>query len=124
VVLWAALIYLLSARPDVGPGGPPPSPWGFYLRKLAHLVEYAVLSGLLWRALGDRRSPAFRFGWAVAICVVYGVTDEIHQSFVPGRFGKVRDVVIDTVGAGAAAFVLWKKHEGEGDDELHRLPVV
>ena len=96
VVLWAALIFALSSIPSLDTGF---GTWDLVLRKLAHLVEYAILGGLLLRAL--RREPA-----AVALGSLYAVTDEIHQSFVAGRQGSPLDWLIDTVGvfAGVVLF--------------------
>lgn len=85
---WATLIFALSGIPtlatDLGT-------WDLVLRKLAHAVEYAILAALLLRAL--RAPPA----WALA--VVYAVSDELHQHFVPGRAGRPLDVAIDATGA-------------------------
>jgi VanZ family protein len=75
-----------------------------FVRKTAHLGEYAVLGLLLWRALkqtGRRGVGSSR--WKVAAAVVlmsaaYAATDEFHQSFVPTRGASVRDVGIDTCG--------------------------
>jgi VanZ family protein len=85
----------------------------FLARKCAHLTEYAVLALLVWRA---RRKPLRRDPrpWSgrealVALLVTgfYAATDEYHQTFVPGREGCVRDVIIDTCGAAAGLFLLW-----------------
>ncbi len=88
VVAWAALIFAFSSVPDLGTGL---GGWDLVLRKLAHAAEYAVLGALLLRATG-------RIGVALALGVAYAVSDEIHQTFVPGRAGKPLDVAIDTVG--------------------------
>jgi VanZ family protein len=88
VVAWAALIFALSSVPDLGTGL---GGWDTALRKLAHTGEYAVLGLLLHRATG-------RAGLASALGVLYAVSDEIHQSFVPGRMGSPVDVGIDAVG--------------------------
>ncbi len=73
----------------------------FYLRKTAHVTEYAVLGVLMARALRRGRSlpfPGFLLlGWLFA--TVYAATDEFHQSFVPGRTPKVTDVALDSCGA-------------------------
>ena len=98
VVLWAALIFAFSSVPDLGTGL---GGWDLVLRKLAHAAEYAVLGALLARAL---RSP----GVAVAAGVLYAVSDEVHQAFVPGRLGSPIDVAIDAVGV-VAGVVLWKR---------------
>jgi VanZ family protein len=88
VVAWAALIFVLSSIPDLGTGL---GGWDVLLRKLAHAAEFAILGALLVRAL---RRP----GWAVALGIAYAVSDELHQSFVPGRQGSALDVALDSVG--------------------------
>ena len=88
VVAWAALIFVLSSIPDLGTGL---GGWDLALRKLAHTTEFAILGALLVRALD-------RPGWAVALGVAYAVSDELHQSFVPGREGSPVDVAFDLVG--------------------------
>ena len=89
VVVWAGVIFVLSAIPSLGTGL---GTWDLVLRKLAHLSEYAVLAALLWRALGSHR-------FAFALAVAYAATDELHQRFVAGRHAAFRDVVIDAAGA-------------------------
>jgi VanZ family protein len=96
VVAWAALIFALSSVPDLGTGL---GGWDTALRKLAHTGEYAVLGALLQRATG--RAPL-----AFALGVSYAVTDEIHQTFVPGRAGAPLDVAIDAVGV-LVGVLLW-----------------
>ncbi len=98
VVAWAALIFVLSAQPDLSTGL---GTWDLVLRKLAHLAEYAILGALLLRAVVER-VPALVAG------VAYAVSDEIHQSFVPGRLGAPLDVAIDAVGV-ACGVVLWNR---------------
>jgi VanZ family protein len=85
----------------------------FFARKCAHLTEYAVLALLVWRACRKpvRRDPR-PWSWRLAGVVLlvagfYASTDEFHQTFVPGREGCVRDVIIDTCGAAAGLFLLW-----------------
>jgi VanZ family protein len=87
VVVWAGVIFALSSIPALGTGL---GGWDVLLRKLAHITEYAVLAFLLRRALS---AP-----WAFAAAVLYAISDEIHQSFVRGREGRLRDVLIDAVG--------------------------
>jgi len=62
-------------------------------RKLAHFIEYGVLYWLLVRGpMAERR------GWALLICVIYALTDEGHQIFVPGRGPSLFDVGLDASG--------------------------
>ncbi|MGE5330013.1 MAG: VanZ family protein [Deltaproteobacteria bacterium] len=73
--------------------------WNYFIRKIAHGWEYAVLCMLLYlavSALGFADKKLFLS--ALLICMLYAVTDEIHQMFVPGRAAKVMDVMIDTSG--------------------------
>ena len=70
------------------------------IRKTAHFTEYAVLGASIVFALAGKVEN-IRF-WLVlpeVISVLYASTDEIHQYFVPGRYGTWSDVVIDGVGA-------------------------
>jgi VanZ family protein len=83
--------------PDLGTGL---GGWDLVLRKLAHATEYAVLGALLVRATG-------RTGLAIALGTLYAVSDEIHQTFVPGRMGSPVDVAIDAIGV-ACGVVLWQ----------------
>ena len=66
----------------------------FIIRKLAHFSEYALL-GILAFINFSKVKKLFS---AVFSCI-YASSDEIHQLFVPGRAGQVRDVLIDTSGA-------------------------
>lgn len=78
------------------------------VRKLAHGLEYAVLGLFLtamYRSYGldGRRWILISFLSAAA----YASTDEFHQLFVPGRAGKVTDVLIDSAGALIGVCVVW-----------------
>ncbi|SNT10961.1 VanZ like family protein [Anaerovirgula multivorans] len=70
------------------------------IRKNAHFFSYLVLGVLVLNAL--RRSGVYGSkGIMIAflICVLYAISDEFHQTFVPGRSGEIRDVIIDSAGA-------------------------
>ena len=79
------------------------------VRKCAHALEYAVLgfllSGTIIASKTSVDSPGRRVFYmrqaflAFAIAVAYAVSDEIHQLFVPGRAGMLKDVLIDSSGA-------------------------
>jgi VanZ family protein len=91
VIVWASIIFWLSSSPD-GQGG-------FWLiraipygDKLAHAAAFGLLAILLLMAL--------RKGWiAIITTSLYGLSDEVHQYFVPGRSVDVTDWVADTLGA-------------------------
>ena len=70
------------------------------VRKTAHFTEYAILAMLLTGALYDgKRKLRTVFVSAVIITALYAAGDEFHQTFVPGRAGKISDVLIDSAGA-------------------------
>jgi VanZ family protein len=101
------LIYAVSAQPTLPSA--PSALWDVILKKGAHMVEYAILVALLWQALGCRRA-----GTAWIVAVVYAASDEFHQTFVPGRNGTPVDVMVDAVGATAAAIALWCRFRRQG----------
>ncbi len=104
VIVYLAVIFAgssVSKLPDI-PGG--------LSDKTAHAGEYAVLGFLLARALAGPGWLAIR--WVHGICAVvlatlYGVSDECHQLFVPGRQFDVIDMAADAIGASAGASSLW-----------------
>jgi len=83
----------------------------YAVRKTAHFVEYSMLGLLLWRAvyydpaLASWRSRSFFL--ALLLAALYAASDEFHQSFVPGRDASVRDVTLDTCGAGFGLAAVW-----------------
>ena len=85
----------------------------FYVRKAAHLTEFAILALLLWRAFrkpvkNDKRPWSwFEARNALLGVVIYAATDEIHQCFVPSRQGSVLDVLIDSSGGAIGLLALW-----------------
>jgi VanZ family protein len=84
-----------------------------FVRKCAHLTEYAILALLFWRMLrkpvkNDPRPWSWRHAAiAVGLVAVYAATDEFHQLFVPSRDASVRDVLIDTLGGAGGMALLW-----------------
>jgi VanZ family protein len=100
-----ALIFYLSAQEAVGPDLPA------WTRVVAHAAEYAALATLwawaLWPKLGVRALVA-----AAAISLVYALSDEWHQSFVPGRDADPLDVAADTLGIALALAALARAHFG------------
>ena len=97
------------------------------IRKGAHASEYAVLAVLIFGAMGegtvfDRRKYS-RYLFSFIITALYACTDEFHQTFVPGRAGRIFDVGVDSAGAAAGLFILWlvRRHiERKNDKEEYR----
>ncbi|MGM0653228.1 MAG: VanZ family protein [Bacillota bacterium] len=91
-----ALIFYFSSQPEGSKVLESfPTPPG-----IGHLVGYAILAVLLYRAFNRGL-----FGWsgvaarnAFIVSLIYAVSDEIHQLFVPGRQASIADVGIDTAG--------------------------
>lgn len=110
---WAGLVFWLSSRSDPLPFTPPPIP-GF--DKVLHLCAYAVLGALVAAALAGTRLGAGKRTVVIAAAVgsLYGVTDEYHQSFVPGRDVSAGDWSADTAGAlgGAALAAAFLRRRG------------
>jgi len=97
-VLWAGVIFAGSSVPGTSiPGG-----YSVY----GHLGEYFVLGALaLWAVRREDRGAVVL---AIALCALYGASDEFHQAFVPFRVPDPVDWLTDVVGAtaGASAY-LW-----------------
>lgn len=126
VALWMSFIFWLSSRPaadysrfrgtfDFVP----------FRQEIVHGILYFVLSWLVARAVSaasrpERRRPPFvETGAGVVIAVLYGFTDEWHQSFVPGRNPSWVGILADTLGAACAAtawlaMTAWRARAGHG----------
>lgn len=72
----------------------------FAVRKTAHFSEYIILYILLYRAI---KSTAVNISKIPLLSILgvflYASSDEFHQLFVPGRTGKITDVMIDCSGS-------------------------
>lgn len=68
------------------------------VRKSAHLVLFALLGVFVYNSI-DLPKGRKRFLVALIICILYAVSDEVHQSFIPGRACRMTDVLIDAVGS-------------------------
>lgn len=86
----------------------PPLP-GF--DKLVHMIAYGILAGTVLFALSEHqksRKPWLIMLFTVVFCFLYGMSDEFHQSFIPGRSTSVYDLFADCGGA-AMTCALWAK---------------
>ena len=81
------------------------------VRKMGHLTEYAILAGLLWRALHSGTDLRLRLSILfIAVLLpsaIFAVTDEFHQSFVASRTASPIDVMIDIGGALLGLVICW-----------------
>ena len=102
VLIYMAVIFAASSltTPPV-PGGAD-KPW--------HAVGYLGLTVVVVRAFVGGLPRRIGFGTAatsVAIAALYGISDELHQAFVPGRTAAIDDLLADTIGALAGAGLCW-----------------
>ncbi|MBA3765495.1 MAG: VanZ family protein [Acidobacteria bacterium] len=94
----------------------------FIVRKTAHFAEYAILALLAARAFISSSSKSLRRRWLIAalmLVVVYALSDEYHQTFVPTRTGSIYDSFIDMSGGVTALLLLtlWRRRKEERRDE-------
>lgn len=96
--LWMLFIFALSSRTSIGVTHE--LVYDFIIFKTLHMIQYGILFFLLYRALhqGSSMNKQHALKLAFILAVIYGASDELHQQFVPTREGRLRDVLIDTVG--------------------------
>ncbi len=111
-IAYMALIFGLSSIPATGGADDfevrRPETWlSSPIQNLLHVPTYGLLAALVWWSLIPRlRSVPLQAGLACVVAGLYGVVDELHQAFVPGRSSSARDMLFNTVGvvAGTCAF--------------------
>lgn len=104
VFLYMAALFGLSSLPAI----PLDTPTWPNLDKMFHALAYAGLGFLLVRAFHTSPSPGIaRHAVVLAILTgtIYGISDEWHQSFVPGREPSALDAVFDALGCAAASLL-------------------
>jgi len=109
-IFFMLVIFAFSSRS--GDGLPNFLGWDYFIKKTGHAVGYGLLA-LSYLHFLKYNKKQYWFAWLLAIA--YSVTDEFHQSFVPGRNASVYDVIIfDNFGAFIALwlyFKYWRKDE-------------
>lgn len=97
-LVWMCAIFYFSSQPHFSIASE--TTLDFILFKILHMIEYGFLFFLLFRALYKTNSYTLSeiFLLAFIIGALYAISDEYHQSFVPTREGKMRDVLIDIAG--------------------------
>lgn len=68
------------------------------IRKLAHFTEYLIL-GTLVINMFTKNNAKKTYLLSILLCIIYAISDEIHQIFVPGRACQIKDILIDSVGS-------------------------
>ena len=94
VIIWMIFIFYISSLSHP----PTPGPGVSYFGEFTHFTEYFILSILLLRMFNGYK---FKNGLllSILISILYGLTDEIHQLFVPYRAFEIKDLIIDSLGA-------------------------
>jgi len=115
---WMMLIFFLSSQPSL-----PAVLFFSGADLLLHAVFYAILCVFLARSFTD---PRFR-NWnrvilLTILVMAYGITDEFHQSFVPGRDASIWDVLADNVGGFLAAVMLFWRDRKTVNISEYNLP--
>ena len=92
---WAGLIFYLSSQPSIETPALFPGQ-----DKLFHLIAFGILGFLaMGTRLASQHGHTTRQVWQVVFAVMlYGILDEFHQYFVPGRSADVYDVLADAIG--------------------------
>ena len=87
------------------------------IRKCAHFGLYVIGGFLMANYINTTKIQDKRIIiYSIAFTFMYAITDELHQLFVSGRSGEIRDVVIDTAGASFGTMMFWmlkKNWKGE-----------
>jgi len=105
VLLWLSttgymgLIFFLSSQEKFGFTLPANSD------KIIHAFAYMPLGFLFYISLRASGVRNYLFVAASLLACIYGISDEIHQFFVPGRYASLGDVVADAVGALTGSFI-------------------
>jgi VanZ family protein len=106
-LVWAGVIFWLSSVPDLESG----LEQDFILRKIAHILEYAILTFLFLRALAKENLSIGKIVISsIVFSLFYALTDEYHQAFVFGRESSLKDVGIDSVGIILTSILWYTKH--------------
>lgn len=111
LIVWMSAIYYLSNQ-SLGFLGSFDL-YTFIIRKIAHMFEYAVLTFLIFRILNqtEKRHIYWDILWSFIFTLLYAISDEYHQTFIYGRVGTYRDVLIDSFGIIVAVwFILLDYH--------------
>ena len=78
-----------------------------FIRKTAHFSIYAILTLIFTLLLSQYKIYGMRqFLFALLFCFLYACSDEIHQLFVAGRSGEIKDVLLDTLGGAFGSAVI------------------
>lgn len=117
MLLWMAAMFWISHQPKIYLAPAQPSTlitasgwqqaflitldWDTIAGKTAHVIVYAILAFLVWRVFPHWRT-------VLTICIGYAFFDEFHQLFIPGRTGRLFDVLFDSIGILLVIWWMWR----------------
>ena len=101
VLLWAMFVWWWSSKPG---SALPNLPFGSLVTNGGHVALFGILGGLLFLAWTG--PLAERFYWSAGTAAAFGIVDELHQTWVPGRSSSIADVLSDASGAVLVGCVL------------------
>ena len=107
--LYMGLIFLFSSFPP-----PMELPSFGFADKLVHLLAYGLLASLIYFAREKSRAIFHPIFIPFLIAFLYGLSDEIHQHFMPGREADVFDVLADALGGFVFPLGIHAKKHGRG----------
>ena len=106
LAVWMLLIFVLSSLHKV----PFPFIDKLSMDKIYHIIEYAILGYLILRVM--EQGMRMYGGWMIILCIligsIYGLSDEIHQILVPGRYFSWWDMTANIAGTALGSWIYLK----------------
>ena len=109
-IAWMAFIFMMSSQPTI-----PIPQVGIGQDKFMHFIAYGILGFLLAKSFKDSNNGLALKQIIIAglFALLYGASDEIHQSFVAGRDASWADLLADGIGGFVGAFLLLRRSKKE-----------
>ncbi|HYK71918.1 MAG TPA: VanZ family protein [Pseudoneobacillus sp.] len=109
-LIYMGMIWTMSSLPDDTFVELPNSSTDAFIKESLHLIEFAILYLLFVLAayFNGKLTAASNVLFAVLACL-YGITDELHQSFVPARSATLIDAVKDITGVAVSYYIIKKR---------------
>nr|WP_295973149.1 VanZ family protein [uncultured Bacillus sp.] len=115
-------VWVMSSMPDNAVVELPNSQWDSMIKESLHLVEFAILYIFFVLALLTIRGLTLKLNLiCVLIASLYGLTDEIHQSFVPARSATLIDLIKDVTGVLIASWIMYSAYSRKRFQGIGRL---
>jgi VanZ family protein len=106
-LVWLMIIFLLSSIPDLRITNL--SVYDLITRKIGHFLVFGALFLLSYRILVREKSNRPYLG-AISWAIIYAISDEFHQSFVPTRTASLVDLLIDSAGVIVFALLVYRNY--------------